>query len=296
MIRRNILTDQEAREEFIRGVHLLKQRSIGDGLGVYDYFVYWHHEAMMLSTPPGSFRNAAHTGPVFLPWHRYMLLVLEFELRDALGNDDFRLPYWNWSAEADSPLQTPFWSPEVMGGSGQPVGSGRFQRFGPDGLEFEVRLDVDPRGGRRLRRVSRGLERNLGASPNGRIPSANEVAEAVSRLPTYDTEPWDDSSFGSFRNQLEALHNPVHVFVGGDMVRSTSPNDPVFFLHHCNVDRIWRSWQERRGLDRYAPAASAPESLLFHRRTDRMFSFFDSTVTPETVLDLDEFYEYDSLV
>lgn len=28
------------------------------------------------------------------------------------------------------------------------------------------------------------------------------------------------------------------------MLPGTSPNDPVFFLHHCNVDRLWWQWQQ----------------------------------------------------
>ena len=30
----------------------------------------------------------------------------------------------------------------------------------------------------------------------------------------------------------------------GRMSLNTSPNDPLFFLHHCNVDRIWAEWQQ----------------------------------------------------
>jgi len=68
-------------------------------------------------------------------------------------------------------------------------------------------------------------------------------------LEFYDTPYWDISSRG-FRNALEGwlngpqLHNRVHVWVGGSMQLSTSPNDPVFFLNHSNVDRIWALWQE----------------------------------------------------
>jgi tyrosinase-like protein len=41
------------------------------------------------------------------------------------------------------------------------------------------------------------------------------------------------------------LHNRVHVWVGGSMIPMTSPDDPVFFLHHCNIDRIWAQWQQK---------------------------------------------------
>ena len=56
----------------------------------------------------------------------------------------------------------------------------------------------------------------------------------------------------SFRNILEGwkglsnwephdayLHNNIHVWVRGSMKRGESPRDPVFFLNHSNVDRIW---------------------------------------------------------
>ena len=39
-------------------------------------------------------------------------------------------------------------------------------------------------------------------------------------------------------------HNGVHVALGGTMGTFTSPLDPVFWMHHCNVDRLWAIWQE----------------------------------------------------
>ncbi len=47
----------------------------------------------------------------------------------------------------------------------------------------------------------------------------------------------------SFRKALEEVHGHIHLWVGGSMFPMTSPNDPVFFLHHCYVDRIWDRWQ-----------------------------------------------------
>lgn len=42
-----------------------------------------------------------------------------------------------------------------------------------------------------------------------------------------------------------SCHNSAHVWVGGSMEPNTSPNDPVFFIHHSNVDRLWAKWQLR---------------------------------------------------
>lgn len=62
------------------------------------------------------------------------------------------------------------------------------------------------------------------------------------------------------------LHNLIHGWVGGSlspgparppirgtMVLPTSPNDPVFFLHHANVDRLWATWQGMHPGKTYEP-------------------------------------------
>jgi hypothetical protein len=68
------------------------------------------------------------------------------------------------------------------------------------------------------------------------------------------------NSTGSFRNAMEGwlptvdaphLHNRTHVWVGGTMSDGRSPNDPVFFLHHCNIDRQWARWQFRHPGQQY---------------------------------------------
>jgi tyrosinase len=47
----------------------------------------------------------------------------------------------------------------------------------------------------------------------------------------------------AFETQLEsAPHNPVHNLIGGEMANMTSPRDPIFYLHHANIDRLWHAW------------------------------------------------------
>jgi tyrosinase len=41
-------------------------------------------------------------------------------------------------------------------------------------------------------------------------------------------------------------HNGAHNYIGGHMGGALSPNDPIFWLHHTNVDRIWHLWQQDR--------------------------------------------------
>ncbi len=52
------------------------------------------------------------------------------------------------------------------------------------------------------------------------------------------------TDFVSFWSQLEGVHNAVHVWVGGSMGSiPTAPADPLFWMHHANIDRIWWKWQ-----------------------------------------------------
>jgi tyrosinase len=51
-------------------------------------------------------------------------------------------------------------------------------------------------------------------------------------------------TFLAFQSTLEgAVHASVHNAVGGTMASASSPADPLFFLHHANIDRIWSEWQ-----------------------------------------------------
>lgn len=53
-------------------------------------------------------------------------------------------------------------------------------------------------------------------------------------------------TFRLFQRTLEGhIHAGVHNAVGGDMAGTASPTDPLFFLHHANIDRLWSVWQAR---------------------------------------------------
>jgi tyrosinase len=101
------------------------------------------------------------------------------------------------------------------------------------------------------------------------------------------------------------LHNFVHTWVGGTFqapvrtssgvatkgtmsVNIASPNDPVFFLHHAQIDRLWAQWQSAHGTNTYVPSAEAayPDNALH----DQMYPFYlyGIHVTPADVLDIHE--------
>src|SRR6185295_13273691 len=98
-VRPNIVKDASARQKYAKGVNLLKREFTGPttaSLGIsgpsrpvstYDLFVVWHHTAMTTMTPTTQGdRNAAHRGPVFCPWHRFMLRQLELNLQRVLND------------------------------------------------------------------------------------------------------------------------------------------------------------------------------------------------------------------
>lgn len=49
--------------------------------------------------------------------------------------------------------------------------------------------------------------------------------------------------FNSFTAALEGPHGWVHNAVGGTMATSTSPADPLFWLHHAFIDKLWANWE-----------------------------------------------------
>jgi tyrosinase len=52
----------------------------------------------------------------------------------------------------------------------------------------------------------------------------------------------------AFEPSLESMpHNPVHNIIGNVMANMQSPIDPIFWLHHANIDRLWTAWQQSGG-------------------------------------------------
>ncbi|HYU72983.1 MAG TPA: tyrosinase family protein [Ktedonobacteraceae bacterium] len=47
------------------------------------------------------------------------------------------------------------------------------------------------------------------------------------------------STFPAFQKTLERIHGWVHNAVGGTMATSASPADPLFWLHHAFIDKLW---------------------------------------------------------
>lgn len=228
----------------------------------------------------------AHRGPAFGPWHRALLRHFEQDLQSI--DSSVTLPYWDWTVnnssgtEAGSP-----WTDDLMGArnpEGVDVVTGPFRK-GVWHLNILESFDM-----------ATNLQRALGASnlqppttpfPVLTLPTPANVLGALAEKP-YDSPPWNQEASPSFRNRLEgwygpgSIHNRVHLWVGGTMLPSTSPNDPVFFLHHCNIDRLWAKWQ-RSTEGVYVPTEGDATAPVGHRLKDFMLPW-GSPVTVESTL------------
>lgn len=260
---------------------LKKEGNPGTGRN-YDTYVDWHLQMMQL--PMSQMR--AHMSPMFLAWHREYLRLLELDLQAVSGDSTLAIPYWDWANPAAGSDES-LWADDFMGGNGRPsdlkVMTGP---FAVDRGNWPIAFDDSG-----MNYLSRAFASSA-AAPT--LPSQSDVDAAVG-IDTYDLSPWDMTSdiTQSFRNNLEGwggngprLHNQVHVWVGGDnatMAGGASPNDPVFFLHHANIDRIWAQWQDASSSHTYLPVdeqANRP-GVSAHS----IMPLVPSSVTPADVLD-----------
>ena len=207
----------------------------------YDDFVQVHKNAMM---GPDMFMPMPHKGPLFFPWHRIMLRQFELALQAAAGNANIAIPYWDWELSgANSPFTDNFMGGDGDAAQGQRVVSGPFAYATK---KFKIRIWDQGSG-------DRGLLRQFGTEPGAHLPTQPEVASVLTRVP-YSPGPnsWESVCEGF-------LHNPVHNWIGGNMADASSPNDPIFFLHHCYIDMLWEKWRKQHPtIDPYLPTSGTP--------------------------------------
>ena len=100
---------------------------------------------------------------------------------------------------------------------------------------------------------------------------------------TYALEGWGSRPNGS---SLPS-HNHVHDWVGGIMSNtSKSPTDPIFWIHHCEVDRLWYIWRRRNSLN----GASHPPLQGADRIMDPWSENYAELIDPDVLG-----YKYNSL-
>ncbi len=158
----------------------------------------------------------------FLAWHRRYLLEFERELQrvDALlrptATEKLGIPYWRW--------QNPF--PAWL--------AGFLPAKDPNsGLTPPARKDAPPPAKANVADV--GIIVNQFSIQHTGLTGENDYTKF-----TYGIEGWGKRPDGS---ELPA-HNHGHAWIGGIMNNtSTSPSDPMFWLHHAEIDRLWHIWR-----------------------------------------------------
>jgi len=267
----------------------------------YDDYVLIHSAAMVSPVTGPMF---AHQGPAFLPWHREFIRRFELDLQSI--DQRVTLPYWDWTK--DNSASSTIWNEDFMGGNGRDednkVMSGQFA-YDAGRWTLNINDVYEPNPQPYLRR---GFGKFPGVST---LPTAEQVSDALKVTP-YDSPPWmtdvqEQKPQPSFRNRLEGwygegrIHNRVHLWVSGgtppeyndagSMFWSTSPNDPIFFLHHCNIDRLWAQWQQHHPTHGYLPNIGGPKG---HNINDPMEPW-KGTATPASVIDHHSLgYTYDT--
>jgi tyrosinase len=161
---------------------------------------------------------------LFLPWHRAYLYYFEQFLQDRAAGAT--IPWWDWTSDTShqTGIPTAFSAATDAAGKPNPL------------LKSQI---VEPTA-----HLNRPTTRQ--PKPPKSLPTADQVNKILG-LP----------DFQDFSEQLENIHNQVHIWVGGDMgVIPTAAFDPIFFSHHSMIDRLWYVWQVKN-----APG-SIPQNLL----------------------------------
>lgn len=166
--------------------------------------------------------SCVHHRELFLPWHRAYLYLFEKALQDRVPG--LTLPWWDWTDHSDGIPAA--YAQRRVDGRANPLYDSPIQ---PSGRETKNQTRTTRQEG-----------------PPARLPSADEVEEVL-----------ENKDFVTFQTQLESIHDGVHVWVGGTMGDiNTAAYDPVFWAHHCMIDRLWYLWQLRH------PRAHLPAAVL----------------------------------
>jgi tyrosinase len=159
-----------------------------------------------------------HRNWYFLPWHRAYLVAFERLCRQLSGNPTFALPYWDWTANPQLPA---FFASEMWMGQPNPL-------FNTTRSSQTVTIPSNVAGPARISTLL--AETSFEVFGSSRPPGQNSTA------PTWQQVFGIEGPFES------GPHDQVHVRISGDMVTFMSPLDPIFWLHYCNIDRLWDEW------------------------------------------------------
>ena len=215
-------------------------------------FDCWHH----FREGPG---NTTFTYNLFLPWHRAYLLSWEHVVRDQ--NDAAIPPFWDWTSAASHEVGVPeAFTLEQVNGEPNPLANGPTPEMPGLPAHRTRRFPGDP----------------------AELPTTDDLTNLIKNTSTFE----------DFTNQIEDIHDAIHGWVGGidptdpsrggDMgVVATSAFDPLFWAHHCMIDRVWYLWQLEHGVNNIPPSYRHRPLAPFSLTSTTSWTFTTSdTTTP----------------
>ncbi|KAG4413531.1 hypothetical protein IFR04_013314 [Cadophora malorum] len=228
---------------YIGSIKCLQDRpsSLETGGSLYDDFPYIHPAVGYTS----------HEKSSFLPWHRYFLHIYEGRLRNECGYAG-PVPYWDWVLDHQDPAASPVFDTQLgFGGNGDAalgeslIGGGHCVTDGPFAMTTARYIDTKV--------YPHCLSRNF----RNDTSTGHFTGELIQ--PSLVEKILEQEDLLSFTLELEdAPHNTIPFGIRGDFLSFNAPADPLFFLHHAQLDRLWSKWQNskpgRRGT--YEPRRS----------------------------------------
>lgn len=221
---------------YARGIAVMQQRQPQDPTS-------WRYQAAIHDyTGPVSqalrpyWRQCQHFTWYFLPWHRMYLHHFEETVRAAIvtlsGPADWALPFWNYSIPGRRRLPPAFYAPTMPDGSSNPLRIDERYYEANQGLEIGEPTDTDlslSMDERSFTGVGGGGSTGFGGGVTGFNHGPPGPAGVLEGVP----------------------HGAMHMAVGGNMTGfDTAALDPIFWLHHSNIDRLWEAWLRLRPTNR----------------------------------------------
>ncbi|KAI0163486.1 amino acid transporter [Pestalotiopsis sp. NC0098] len=201
--------------------------------------------------------NFIHGVGAFLPWHRLFIHLQEKLLQDECGYTG-AVPYWH--EQRDLELYGTIDKASIWGSDDLSFGT---NGTGPDGCVMDgpfanTTLHIDQVWG-----VDYYDDYCLARSWNQTAYlTANQSYVDICRA----KDNYNDANFCYVDNP----HSCGHLATGGTMEdQNASPGDPVFFLHHANLDRLWWLWQKDNLTARLTDMSGSiipPDSIMQQNR------------------------------
>lgn len=227
-----------------------------------------------------------------LPWHRRFIFDFETDLQKVAKDCLLSLPFWNAHLESSNSAlwSSEVWSPSRLGG----------QPYCPDGsmncAEPEVRNSQrcasDPErwclgdgvaGGWTIDEDFAESQRDKtgGCSCLHRSPNTRA---SLTPFPTLFASLQNRDNFKNFSDSADQFHVQMHCDVPGGkstMCPATLTNwDPLFYMHHTNVDRMFHLWQRyhflKSGIDTTTCAECGMRMTVYDQPLGEWFGLHDS--------------------